>query len=132
MSVTDLIADQMTVIRNAIMAGKRTVIIKRSGMLEGMMDIMRKEGFIDNYGVIEDNKQNLIKVYLKYTEDEKPVMQSLQRISTPGLRRYIPCEEIPEVLGGVGISIISTSKGLMTGREARSKGIGGELICKIY
>ncbi len=132
MTVTDLISDQLTVIRNAIMAKKKAVIIKRSGVLVGIMDIARKEGFIDNYAEIEDNKQNLIKVYLKYDEEERPVMQHLEKISTPGLRKYTSCEDISSVLGGVGIIILSTSKGLMTGREAKKQNVGGEVICKIY
>lgn len=132
MTVSDLISDQLTVVRNAIMAKKKTVIIKRSGVLEGIMSIIQKEGFINNYAEIEDNKQNMIKVYLKYDEEERPVMQHLEKVSTPGLRRYTSCEDIKSVLGGVGIVILSTSKGLMTGREAKKQGIGGEIVCKVY
>lgn len=132
MSVTDLIADQLTVIRNAIMAGKKSVIIKRSGVIEGIVGILKNEGFIENYTVIEDNKQNKIKIYLKYTADESPVMKQLERVSTPGLRKYVACEDINLVMGGVGISILSTSRGLLTGREAKDHNIGGEMICRIY
>ncbi len=132
MSVTDLIADQLTVIRNAIMAGKKTVIIKRSGMLEGILKIAEKEGFVANHKVIEDNKQGRIKVYLKYLEDETPVMEALKRVSKPGRRYYVPTKDIKSVMGGVGVSILSTSKGLLTGKEAKEQGIGGELICQIW
>jgi small subunit ribosomal protein S8 len=132
MSITDLIADQMTVIRNAIMAKKKDVIIKRSGIIEQIIEITKREGFIDNYAIIEDNKQNKIKVYLKYDVDGRPVMENLERISTPGRRIYIPAEDVKPVMGGVGMAIYSTSKGMMTGKEAKEQGVGGELICKIW
>ncbi|MGB2630689.1 MAG: 30S ribosomal protein S8 [Candidatus Omnitrophota bacterium] len=132
MSVTDLIADQLTVIRNAIMAGKKTVIIKRSNLLEGIMKIIKQEGFIGNYKVIEDNKQGMIKVYLKYTDDGAPVMETLKKISKPGRRHYIPTGEVKSILGGAGIAILSTSKGLLTDKEAQSQGVGGEVICEIW
>ena len=132
MSITDLIADQMTVIPNAIMAKKKDVIIKRSGIIEQIIEITKREGFIDNYAIIEDNKQNKIKVYLKYDVDGRPVMENLERISTPGRRIYIPAEDVKPVMGGVGMAIYSTSKGMMTGKEAKEQGVGGELICKIW
>ena len=132
MSVSDLIADQLTVIRNAIRIGKNDVIIKKSGVLEGIMKIAMDEGFIENFQVIDDNKQGKIKVYLKYTEDGKPVMETLKRISTPGLRQYVPAKRVRNVRGGVGVSIISTSKGLMTDKKAKEEGIGGEVICQIW
>jgi small subunit ribosomal protein S8 len=132
MSVTDLIADQLTVIRNAIMAGKKDVIIKRSNTLEGIVEILKNEGFIDNYKVMEDNKQGKIKVYLKYTADGQPVMANLKRVSTPGLRQYMPVKKVKSIMGGVGIEIISTNKGLLTDREAKEQGIGGEALCQIW
>ena len=132
MSVTDLIADQLTVIRNGIMAKKKSVVIKRSNLLEGIMEIIKREGFIDNYKVIEDNKQSLIKVYLKYLDDGTSVMENLQKVSRPGLRRYAPSEKVKSVLGGVGVAILSTSKGLLTDKEAKDQGVGGELICEIW
>jgi len=132
MSVTDLISDQLTVVRNAIMSRKKTVTIKRSSMLEGIMDIIKKEGFIENYQVIEDTRQGKIKVYLKWTEDGTSVIENLKRISTPGLRKHVQAKDVKEVMGGVGISIISTSKGLLTDREAREQGVGGEVICQVW
>ena len=132
MSVTDLIADQLTVIRNAIMAGKKTVLVKRSGTIEGIVKIIKDEGFIDNYKVIEDNKQGQIKLYLKYLDDGRPIMENLKRISSPGLREYVPAKNVKKVLGGVGIAILSTSNGLMTDKQAKEKGIGGELLCKVW
>jgi small subunit ribosomal protein S8 len=132
MSVTDLIADQLTVMRNSIMVGKKDVTIKRSGILEGICGILKKEGFIRDYQVIEDNKQGKIKVYLKMTEEGGPVMEHLKRVSTPGRRQYLPVENIKPVMGGVGIAILSTSKGLLTGEEASKEGVGGEVICRIW
>jgi small subunit ribosomal protein S8 len=132
MGVTDLIADQLTVIRNGLMAGKKSVIIKRSSLLEGLMKIIKEEGFIENYKVIEDTRQGLIKVYLRYLEDGTSVMENLERVSTPGLRRYIPSEKIKSVLGGSGIAILSTSKGLLTDKDAKEQGVGGELICRVW
>jgi small subunit ribosomal protein S8 len=132
MSVTDLIADQLTVIRNAVRAGKKTVIIKRSGMLEKIMEIIKKEGFIENYKAMEDNKQGQIKIYLKYLDGGEPVMENLKRISKPGLRQYVPAKKVKSVRGGVGVAIFSTSKGLLTDKEAREQDIGGELICEIW
>lgn len=132
MSVTDLIADQLTIIRNAIMAKKKTAIIKRSGIVEEIIKILAREGFIENFQIIEDKKQGKIKVYLKYTEDGLPVMENLQRVSKPGRREYIAAEDVKSVLGGVGIAIISTNKGAMTDEEARKQGLGGEVICKIW
>ncbi|MFH1797836.1 MAG: 30S ribosomal protein S8 [Candidatus Omnitrophota bacterium] len=131
MSVTDLIADQLTVIRNAINAGKRTVIIKRSNTLEGIIEIIKKEGFIENYKIVEDNKQGKIKVYLKY-RDNVCVISKLERVSKPGRREYVPVEEVKSVKGGVGLSILSTSKGLLTDTDAAKQGIGGELICRLW
>ena len=98
----------------------------------GNSPIIKDEGFIDNYRVIEDNKQGQIKIYLKYLEDGKPVMEALKRISKPGRREYVPADKVASVMGGVGITILSTSKGLLTDAKAREEGIGGEAICTIW
>jgi len=132
MSVTDLIADQLTVIRNAVRAGKKTVIIKKSGVLEKIVEIIKKEGFVEDYRVIEDNKQGQIKVYLKYLDDGTSVIENLKRISTPGLRQYMPVKKVKNVMGGVGVAIYSTSKGLLTDTEAKELGVGGELVCQVW
>ena len=132
MSITDLVADQLTVIRNGVMAGKKSVTIKMSGMLKGISEILKKEGFIEDFQVIEDNKQGKIKVYLKELEDGTPVMENLKKISTPGRRQYIPAADIKPFMGGVGISILSTNKGLLTGKEATEQGVGGEVICRVW
>lgn len=132
MSVTDLIADQLTVIRNAVRSGKKEVIIKRSGLIEKVIDIIKREGFIENYQVIEDKKQGKIKIYLKYLDNGTPVMTTLLRVSKPGRREYIPARQVKSVLGGVGIAIISTSKGLLTDKEAQEQHMGGEVICQVW
>ena len=132
MSVTDLIADQLTVIRNAIMVGKKDVIIKKSGTMEEILKIIKREGFIENYKPIDDNKQGKIKIYLKYLDDGTPVMENLVRVSKPGRRQYVPSKDIKNVLGGVGVAIVSTSKGVLTDKEAKEQGVGGELLCKIW
>jgi len=132
MAVSDLIADQLTVIRNAIRVGKKTVTIKRSNMLEGIVKIIKNEGFVDNYRVIEDNKQGQIKIYLKYQEDGTPILEELKRVSKSGRRFYVGAQEVRSVLGGVGVAILSTSKGLITDKEAKEQGIGGELVCKVW
>lgn len=132
MSVADFIADQLTVIRNAIMSGKKTVIIKKSSMMEGIIRIIKDEGFIQDYQVIEDNKQGKMKIYLKLDESGTPVMENLEKVSTPGRRVYLAAEEIPKVMGGVGIAIMSTDKGLLSDKDARDKKVGGEIICKVW
>ena len=129
MAVTDLTADMLTMIRNASSARKNFVIIKSSKMLVSICEILKTEGFIEDFQKMEDNKQGQIKVYLKYVKNNNPAISELKRVSTPGLRKYIAYGEIKKVLGGVGISVVSTSQGIMTGTEARSKNIGGELIC---
>jgi len=132
MSCSDFIADQLTIIRNGIMAKKKAVIIKRSGFMEGIVGIIKREGYIEDYKVIEDNKQGKIKVYLKWLSDETPVMEALKKVSTPGRRQYVSSGKVQNIMGGVGFSIISTSKGLLTDKEAQEQGVGGELVCSIW
>ena len=132
MSCTDLVADQLTVMRNSIKIGRKTVIIKKSKMLIGILDIAKKEGFIEDYQTIEDNKQGMVKVYLKYSEEGLPVISGLKKISKSGRREHVPAKKVVSVLGGVGIAIISTNKGLLTDAGAREQGVGGEIICQIW
>lgn len=131
MPVTDPIADYLTRVRNAVKAKKRWVEIPSSRMKENLAEIMKANNFIRDYQVIEDNKQNVLKVFLKYT-DEEPAITGLKRISTPGLRKYVDKDNIPRVLNGLGIAVISTSKGLMTDKKAREEKIGGEIVCYIW
>ena len=132
MSVTDPIADMLAILRNGVMARKENVLVKRSKLNESVMGILKKEGFILNYKPIEDKKQGLLKVYLKYEKNNTSALAGLERISKPSRRIYVKNEEIKEVLGGIGISLISTSHGIMTGKEAKEKKFGGEILCHIW
>ncbi len=131
MPVTDPIADYLTRIRNAVKAEKKYVEIPSSNMKVGISEILKNTKFIKDYEVIEDNKQNILKITLQYVDGE-PSIQGLKRISTPGLRKYVSKDEIPRVRNGLGIAIISTSKGLLTDKQARKEGVGGEVICYIW
>jgi len=131
--VTDPIADFLTRIRNAQMAGHRIVDIPASNLKKRMTEILYKQGYILKYKFEEDNKQGIIKIALKYDSDtKKPAIQSLERVSRPGLRQYAKPADIKRVKNGLGVAIISTSKGVMTDKEARAQNVGGEVLCHIY
>jgi small subunit ribosomal protein S8 len=131
--VTDPIADFLTRIRNAQMAGHRVVDIPASNLKKRMTEILYKQGYILKYKFEEDNKQGIIKIALKYDADTKqPAIQSLERVSRPGLRQYAKPTEIRRVKNGLGVAILSTSKGVMTDKEARAQNVGGEVLCYIY
>lgn len=132
MTMTDPIADFLTRIRNANMVYKETVEIPSSKTKLAMTQIMKDEGFIKDFELIEDGKQGIIRIYLKYGSNREKVISGLKRISKPGLRVYAKKDEVPKVLNGLGIAMISTSKGLMTDKQARREGIGGEVICYIW
>jgi small subunit ribosomal protein S8 len=132
MSMTDPIADLLTRIRNANRARKATVDVPRSGIKEQICRLMQEEGFIAGYEVIPDNKQNILRVKLNYLPKKEPVLTGLERISRPGYRVYVQADEIKSVFGGLGISILSTSQGIITDRAARKAGIGGELLCRVW
>ncbi len=130
---TDPIADFLTRIRNANSAGLRTVVIPSSKIKKEITKILFDQGFILNYQFINDNVQGSIKIALKYNSITKePVIKKIERVSKPGLRRYSPGSEIPRVLNGLGVNIVSTSKGLMTGKKAKRENLGGEIICNVY
>ena len=130
---TDPIADFLTRIRNANSAGLRTVVIPSSKIKKEITKILFDQGFILNYQFINDNVQGSIKIALKYNPISKePVIKKIERVSKPGLRRYSPSSEIPRVLNGLGVNIVSTSKGLMTGKKAKRENLGGEIICNVY
>jgi len=131
MPVTDPIADFLTRVRNAVKAKKKFVDIPSSSTKVKMAELMRDSSFIRDYNVVEDNKQNLLRLHLKYIEGE-PSISGLKRISTPGLRRYVRKDEIPRVLNGLGIAILSTSKGLLTDKQAKTEAVGGEVLCHIW
>ena len=132
MPVTDPIADMLTRIRNANMAYQEKVDIPASKLKQEMARILKEEGFIKNYKYIEDRKQGIIRVYLKYSPKRERIIRGLKRVSKSSLRTYVSQEKIPRVSGGLGIAIISTSKGIMTGKQCRRARIGGEVLCHIW
>jgi len=131
--MTDPIADFLTRIRNAASAKHKVVEIPASNLKKEMTKILFDQGYILSYKFIENKVQDSIKIALKYDKDSKqPVIQKLERISTPGLRKYVGANEMPRVLNGLGIAIISTSKGVMTNKKARQENVGGEVLCYVY
>lgn len=129
----DPVSDYLTRIRNAVAAGHRTVEIPASNLKKEMTKILFDQGYILSYKFMDDKKQGSIKIALKYDKLTKdPVIKEIQRISKPGLRKYTGHNEIPRILNGLGISIVSTSKGLMTGKQAKRNNVGGELLCYVY
>lgn len=132
MNITDPIADMLTRIRNANDTNKDTVDIPFSNLKENMAQTLKDEGFIREYKIIDNYPQNEIRIYLKYGENEEKVISGLKRISKPGLRVYVNKSEIPKVLGGLGIALLSTSKGILTDKQARKDGIGGEVLCYVW
>lgn len=129
MALTDPIADMLTIIRNASFAKKDVAEVKNSILSESVLKILKKESFIANYKLIKDTKQGVLRIYLKYLKNGTPAILGLKRISRPGLRVYKKADSIPKVYGGLGVAIVSTSKGLLTDNEARDQRIGGEVIC---
>ena len=132
MVMTDPIADYLTRIRNANMAKHDSVEIPASNMKKSISKILKNEGFINDYEVIDDNKQGIIKIDLKYGPNGERVISGLKRISQPGLRNYVDAANLPKVLNGLGIAIVSTSAGVITDKEARDKNIGGEVIAYVW
>jgi small subunit ribosomal protein S8 len=130
--LTDPIADFLTRIRNAMMVGRPRVDIPASKLKVELARILKEEGYVANYRVADEDGKRTIKVYLKYRPDRRPVMTKIQRISRPGCRVYVNSQEIPSVIGGMGINILTTSRGVMTGKQARTLGVGGEILCSIY
>lgn len=131
MQMSDVIADMLTRIRNANNAKHESVDVPASNMKKSIADILVKEGYIKGYQIVEDGKQGIIRVALKYNGKEK-VIKGLRRVSKPGLRIYASCEDMPRVMNGLGIAIVSTSKGIMTDKEARKNNIGGEVLAFVW
>lgn len=129
---TDFIADFLTVVRNASRARKDKVTARTSGLTGRIAEILKDEGFIENFKLFNEGEKNFIRMHLKYLRGKHPVIQGIQRVSKPGRRIYVGCEEIPKVLGGLGISVLSTSKGILVDREAKKARLGGELICRVW
>jgi small subunit ribosomal protein S8 len=130
--MSDPIADFLTRIRNAGMVYHEKVEIPASSVKKALAELLKQEGFIKNYELLEDNKQGVLRLYLKYGENRKRVITGIKRISRPGLRVYAQKDQLPKVLGGLGVAVISTSKGIMPDRQARKEGLGGEVICYIW
>ena len=132
MQISDVIADMLTRIRNANDAKHETVDVPASTMKKAIADILVAEGYIRSYQIIEDGRQGIIRITLKYGKGKTKTIQGLRRVSKPGLRIYSNCEDMPKVLGGLGIAIVSTSKGIMTDKKARELGVGGEVIAFVW
>ena len=132
MSMSDPIADYLTRVRNAIMANKKWVDIPSSSFKIRISYVLKEEKFIRDYVMIEDNKQNILRVFLKYDYEDKSVIHGLKRIRKPGCRNYVPSKERVSVLNGMGIAILTTSKGVMSNKKARVLGVGGEVICHVW
>ena len=132
MQISDVLADMLTRIRNANDAKHETVDVPASNMKKAIADILVAEGYIRSYQIIEDGRQGIIRITLKYGKGKTKTIQGLRRVSKPGLRIYSNCEDMPKVLGGLGIAIVSTSKGIMTDKKARELGVGGEVIAFVW
>lgn len=132
MTMTDPIADMLTRVRNANTVRHETVDIPASNMKKSIAEILLNEGFIKGYDVIDDGKQGIIRIQMKYGSNKEKVISGIKKISKPGLRVYVKRDEIPKVLGGLGIAILSTSNGIVTDKEARKLGTGGEVICYVW
>jgi small subunit ribosomal protein S8 len=132
MSFTDPIADFLTRIRNGLHADFDEVVMPASTFKAEVARILREQGYIEDYAVEPARVGRALRVTLKYTEDRKPVIQGLKRVSTPGRRQYVAAGEIPKVQGGMGTTIVSTSRGVMSGHDARRAGVGGELVAKVW
>ncbi len=132
MQISDVIADMLTRIRNANDAKHETVDVPASNLKKSIAEILLEEGYIKSYQIVEDGKQGIIRVTLKYTAGKQKVIHGLRRVSKPGLRIYSNCEDMPKVMNGLGIAIVSTSKGVMTDKKARQANVGGEILAFVW
>ena len=132
MQISDVIADMLTRIRNANDAKHETVDIPASNLKKSIAEILLEEGYIKNFQIVEDGKQGIIRVTLKYAAGKQKVIHGLKRVSKPGLRIYSNCEDMPKVMNGLGIAIVSTSKGVMTDKKARQANVGGEILAFVW
>lgn len=131
MSLSDPIADMLTRIRNAARVGKNSVNIRSSKICRGIAAVLKEEGYIGDFDVIDDAQQGILRIVLKYEPDGKPIIREIKRVSKPGRRLYSPVGEMPHVLGGLGVAIVSTSKGIMSDRNCRKSNVGGEILCTV-
>ena len=132
MQMSDVIADMLTRIRNANNAKHMSVDVPASKMKKSIAQILLDEGYIKSYEVVEDGKQGIIRIQLKYAQGKQKVIRGIKRVSKPGLRIYASCEDMPKVMNGLGVAIVSTSKGVMTDKEARKANVGGEVLCFVW
>ncbi len=132
MAVTDPIADMLTRIRNASVARHEHVLIPASRLKLEIAKVLKAQGYIQKYDLVDDRRHGRIRVHLRYGPDGDPVITGLRRISRPGMRVYVDAKQIPRVIGGLGVSVLSTSRGVLTDREARRQGVGGEVICYVW
>jgi small subunit ribosomal protein S8 len=130
--ITDPIADMLTRIRNAVRARHPRVDLPASKLKVEIARILKEEGYLSTYKVVDENKKKVLRVFFRYTSDKRSVLTGLKRVSRPGCRRYIGKNEIRPVVGGMGVSILSTPRGIMTGQSARKEGVGGELLCEVW
>jgi len=131
MSLGDPIADMLTRIRNAVRIGKKQVNVKASKICQGIALVLKKEGYIQDYDRIDDAKQGILRITLKYDQEGRPAISEIKRTSKPGCRVYSPVDELPRVLGGMGIAVVSTSKGVISDRVCREAKVGGEILCTV-
>jgi small subunit ribosomal protein S8 len=131
MSFSDPISDMLTRIRNAVRINKEQVNIRASKICEGIATVLKEEGYIKNYDRIDDNKQGILRIILKYNEEGRPVINEITRVSKPGRRIYLSVDKLPRVLSGMGVAIVSTSKGIMSDKNCRQNNIGGEILCTV-
>jgi small subunit ribosomal protein S8 len=132
MTPSDPVADMLTRVRNALKARHQKVDVPASKLKMEIARILKEEGFIVNYKLAEDGTQKTIRIYLKYTPANQPAIAKIERVSRPGCRVYVGSKEIPRVLGGLGVNILTTPRGVMTGRDARKENVGGELLCQVW
>lgn len=132
MCMTDPIADLLTRIRNGVMAKLQKVDVPSSNLKVSIANVLKNEGYIKNYKVIADQKQGILRIYLKYIDEKDSVISEIKRVSKPGGRRYVKSDNIPSIKQGLGIAILSTSKGILTDKAARETGVGGELVCTVW
>jgi len=131
MSWSDPIADMLTRIRNAVRINNEQVNVKASNICEGIAHVLKKEGYIKDFDRIDDGKQGILRIILKYDQEGRPVINEIKRTSKPGCRVYLPVDKLPRVLAGMGIAIVSTSKGVMSDRDCRQANVGGEILCMV-
>jgi len=131
MSLSDPIADMLTRVRNALRINRNQVSIRASNICEGIAAVLKSEGYIENFDRIDDGKQGILRITLKYDQDGAPVIKEIKRTSKPGRRIYSSVEELPRVMGGMGIAVVSTSKGIMSDKSCRQDSVGGEIICTV-